>query len=224
MVAKWLLQSLIWIAGLGALLFVPAGTLHWPAAWVFLAFMVLTGLTSGFWMAKNNPALLAERMSSPIQREQPAADKKIIFAIGFLVVIFFTTIGLDERFHPARMPVALQALGLAMLILSTLFIMWVFAENTFAAAVVKVQAERGHHVISSGPYAYLRHPMYSGAVLFMIGIALLLGSWWGTMISPAFAILFGVRIGIEESTLITGLPGYADYAARVQYRLVPGLW
>jgi protein-S-isoprenylcysteine O-methyltransferase Ste14 len=206
------------------LLFVPAGTLHWTAAWVFLGFMLVIGLACGWWLAKNNPALLAERMRSPIQPNQPAADKKFLAVFGLVVLIWFVTIGLDERFHPSRMPLAPQALGLVLLILSTVFIMWVFRENSFAAAVVKVQAERGHHVVSSGPYAFVRHPMYSGAVLFMVGIALLLGSWWGTAMSPIFAILFGIRIGIEENTLMAGLPGYADYAARVRYRLVPGLW
>jgi len=132
--------------------------------------------------------------------------------------------GLDERFHPARMPIALQGFGLALLIASSFFIMWVFRENAFAAAVVKVQSERGHHVISSGPYAFVRHPMYTGGVLFLVGMALLLGSWWGLVISPIFAVIFGIRTGIEENTLMTGLPGYADYAARVRYRLVPGVW
>jgi protein-S-isoprenylcysteine O-methyltransferase Ste14 len=140
------------------------------------------------------------------------------------MLFWLIAIGLDQRFHGSRMPLALQGLGLALLIFSTVFIMWVFHENSFAAAVVKVQAERGHHVISSGPYAFVRHPMYSGAVLFMIGIALLLGSWWGTAASPIFAVLFGIRTRIEEDTLLTGLPGYADYAARVRYRLVPGVW
>jgi protein-S-isoprenylcysteine O-methyltransferase Ste14 len=132
--------------------------------------------------------------------------------------------GLDERFHLSDMPRSLQALGLALLILSSFFIAWVFQTNSFAAAVVKVQSERGHSVISTGPYAYVRHPMYSGAVAFLAGIALLLGSWVGLVLSPAFAILFAVRTGIEENTLISGLPGYADYAARVRYRLVPGVW
>jgi protein-S-isoprenylcysteine O-methyltransferase Ste14 len=100
----------------------------------------------------------------------------------------------------------------------------VFNENSFAAAVVRVQAERGHRVVSSGPYALVRHPMYSAAVLFMIGVPLLLGSWWGTAMSPIFVVLFAIRTRIEESTLAAGLPGYADYAARVRYRLVPGLW
>ena len=224
MIAKWLLQTVVWMLGFAAVLFVPAGTLHWPGAWVFLGFMVLTGLACGSWLAKNNPALLAERMRPPIQPDQPAADKVIIWAFGATNLIWFIVMGLDERVHPARMPPGLQALGLALLIASSAFIMWVFIENTFAAAVVKVQSERGHHVISSGPYALVRHPMYSAAVLFMVGAALLLGSWWGTAVSPVFAVLFAVRIGIEERTLMTGLPGYADYAVRVRYRLLPGVW
>ena len=224
MIAKWLFQTFAWILGFAVLLFVPAGTLHWPGAWVFLGFMVLTGVVCGSWLARNNPGLLAERMRSPIQRDQPAADKKLLAVFFAVNLIWLIVMGLDERFHPGRMAVAWQALGLALLIASSAFIMWVFIENTFAAAVVKVQTERGHHVISSGPYAFVRHPMYSAAVLFMIGIALLLGSWWGTAISPVFAILFAIRIRIEEQTLMTGLPGYPDYAARVRFRLLPGVW
>ena len=224
MIAKWLLQTFVWILGFAVLLFVPAGTLHWPGAWVFLAFMVVTGLACGGWLAKNNPGLLAERMKSPIQADQPADDKKLLTVFFAVNLIWMIAMGFDERFHPGRMPLALQVLGLALLIASSAFIMWVFIVNTFAAAIVKVQSERGHHVISSGPYAYVRHPMYTGGVLFMIGASLLIGSWWGVAISPIFAILFAVRTRIEERTLTTGLPGYADYAARVRYRLVPGVW
>jgi protein-S-isoprenylcysteine O-methyltransferase Ste14 len=224
MIAKWLFQSLAWLAVFGLLLFAPAGTLHWPAAWVFLGFMLASALLFGGWLAKNDPALLAERMRSPIRPDQPTADKALLFIFLLVNVIWFIVMGLDHRVQAPRMPLALQVLGSLILILSSAFIMWVFRENTFAAAVVRVQAERGHHVISSGPYAFVRHPMYSGAALFMVGISLLLGSWWGTAISPIFAILFGVRSRIEERTLTRGLPGYADYAARVRYRLVPGLW
>lgn len=224
MIAKWLLQTFAWILAFAVLLFVPAGTLRWPGAWVFLAFMVATGLGFGSWLAKHNPALLAERMRSPVQRDQPAADKTFLAVFLVVNVTWLVVMGLDERFHPTRMPVAWQVLGLVLLIISSAFIMWVFTENTFAAAVVKVQSERGHHVISTGPYAFVRHPMYSAAVLFMAGIALLLGSWWGMAISPIFAVLFAVRIRIEEQTLTTGLSGYGEYAARVRYRLLPGVW
>lgn len=224
MIAKWLFQSLACLVVLALLLFVPAGTLHWPAAWVFLSFMLASALLFGGWLAKNDPALLAERMRSPIRPDQPAADKGLLLIFLLVNVIWFIVMGLDERLHASRMPLALQALGSLILILSSALIMWVFRENTFAAAVVRVQAERGHHVISSGPYGFVRHPMYSGAVLFMVGISLLLGSWWGMAISPIFAVFFGVRSRIEERTLTAGLPDYADYAARVRYRLVPGLW
>jgi protein-S-isoprenylcysteine O-methyltransferase Ste14 len=224
MIAKWLFQTFAWILGFAVLLFVPAGTLHWPGAWVFLAFMVASGLGFGGWLARKDPALLAERMRSPVRADQPAADKKLLLVFLIVNVIWLVAMGLDERFHLSRMPLALQVLGLVLLVASSVFIAWVFRENSFAAAVVRVQSERGHRVISTGPYAFVRHPMYSGAIPFMVGIALLLGSWLGMAISPIFAILFGLRARIEERTLTAGLPDYADYAARVRYRLLPGVW
>jgi protein-S-isoprenylcysteine O-methyltransferase Ste14 len=224
MIAKLVLQNLIWIVAMGALLLVPAGTLHWPGAWVFLGTIAVLGITGGLWLAKTDPALLAERLRPMMQNNQPAADKKFMLAFGFVALIWFLAIGLDHRYHASDVPLALQALGWIMLVLSTGFIMWVMRENSFAAPVVKLQTERGHRVVSTGPYAWVRHPMYSGTVLFFIGAPLLLGSWWGLAMSPLFILLFAVRAGIEERALLAGLPGYADYAARVRYRLVPGLW
>jgi protein-S-isoprenylcysteine O-methyltransferase Ste14 len=130
----------------------------------------------------------------------------------------------SRREHASHVPLALQALGLAMLVCSTGFIMWVMRENSFAAPVIKLQTERGHRVVSTDPYAWVRHPMYSGTVLFFVGAPLLLGSWWGVAMSPLFAVLFAIRIAIEERALIAGLPDYSDYTTRVRYRLVPGLW
>jgi protein-S-isoprenylcysteine O-methyltransferase Ste14 len=224
MIAKWLLQSLIWVAAMGALLFVPAGTLHWPAAWVFLATMAVIALGCGWWLARTDPALLAERMRPPMRDDQPAADKKIVVAFGVASLLWFAVIGLDRRVQSSDMPWALQALGLAMLLASTCFVMWVMHENSFASAAVRLQTERSHRVVDSGPYALVRHPMYSGAIVFFVGAALLLGSWWGVAMSLLFVVLFAIRAGIEERTLTAGLPDYADYAARVRYRLLPGLW
>jgi protein-S-isoprenylcysteine O-methyltransferase Ste14 len=224
MVAKLLLQNLIWVVAMGALLFVPAGTLHWRSAWVFLATNAILGLAGGLRLARTDPALLAERMRPIMQSGQPPADKKFMPVFGFAALAWFVAIGLGRRYHASQLPPALQALGWAMILLSSGFMMWVMHENSFAAPVVKVQTERGHRVISTGPYAVVRHPMYSGIVLFFVGAALLLGSWWGVAMSPLFAALFAVRTGIEERALIDGLPGYAEYTARVRYRLVPGLW
>lgn len=224
MIAKLLLQNLIWFGGMGALLFVTAGTLHWPAAWVFLGTMVVLGVVGGLWLARTDPALLAERMRLTMQPDQPVADKMFMLAFGVVALTWLVAIGLDRRLHGSDFALALQALGLAMLLLSTGFIMWVMHENSFAAPVVKVQSERGHRVIDSGPYAWVRHPMYSGSLLFLVGTSLLLGSWWGVAMTPLFAVLFGIRTGIEERALTAGLPGYGDYTSRVRYRLLPGVW
>jgi protein-S-isoprenylcysteine O-methyltransferase Ste14 len=174
--------------------------------------------------AKHDPALLAERMRPMMQNDQPAADKNFMLVFGFAGLLWLLAIGLDMRAHGVRVSREMQALGFVMLLFSSGFILWVMRENSFAAPVIKLQTERGHRVISSGPYVFVRHPMYSGTVLFFIGAPLLLGSWWGAATSPLFAVLFAVRIAIEERALLEGLPGYADYTAQLRYRLVPGLW
>ena len=224
MIAKLLLQNTIFVVGLGALLFASAGTLDWPAAWVFLVVSAIIGPACGLWLARTDPALLAERMRPTFQADQPAADKKFMLTFVVVALIWLVAIGLDRRAQASHVPLVLQALGLAMYLLSTVFIMWVFRENSFAAPVVRVQAERHHRVVTSGPYAFVRHPMYGSIMLFFFGVPLLLGSWWGVAIAPVFAVLFAIRARIEERALVEGLPDYADYAARVRYRLVPGLW
>jgi protein-S-isoprenylcysteine O-methyltransferase Ste14 len=224
MIAKLLLQNSFFVIAMGALLFASAGTLQWPGAWAFLATSAVLGPACGLWLARTDPALLAERLRLTARDGQPAADKKFMLVFVATAFVWFVAIGIDRRAHASHVPLPLEALGLAMYLLSTGFIMWVFHENSFAAPVVKVQAERAHHVISTGPYAWVRHPMYSGVMLFFVGAPLLLGSWWGVAMAPLFVVLFAIRIAIEERALVAGLPGYADYTAQVRYRLVPGFW
>jgi protein-S-isoprenylcysteine O-methyltransferase Ste14 len=224
MIAKLLLQNSFFVLAMGALLFASAGTLQWPGAWAFLATSAVLGPACGLWLARTDPALLAERLRLTARDGQPAADKKFMLVFVATAFVWFVAIGIDRRAHASHVPLPLEALGLAMYLLSTGFIMWVFHENSFAAPVIKVQAERAHHVISTGPYAWVRHPMYSGVMLFFVGAPLLLGSWWGVAMAPLFVVLFAIRIAIEERALIAGLPGYADYTAQVRYRLVPGFW
>jgi protein-S-isoprenylcysteine O-methyltransferase Ste14 len=224
MIAKLLLQNIIFVVGLGALLFAAAGSTHWLAAWLFLVTSAIIGPACGLWLAWTDPALLAERMRPTLQAGQPAADKKFMLVLVAVMLAWLIAIGLDRRVHASDLPQALHAIGFLMYLLSTALVMWVFRENSFAAPVVRVQAERGHHVISTGPYAIVRHPMYGSIMLFFFGVPLLLGSWWGLLIAPAFAVLFAIRTGIEERALAADLPDYADYAARVRYRLFPGLW
>ncbi|HEY2401505.1 MAG TPA: isoprenylcysteine carboxylmethyltransferase family protein [Steroidobacteraceae bacterium] len=225
MVTRLVIQTLVWFGLMGLLLFLPAGTWNWPSAWVYLAEMVSLSLVVGLLLAKHDPGVLKERLASPVQKTQPTADKILLVII--LVVIFgsMAFMALDAvRFGWSDMPVWVQALGALILLVSVLFNYRTLRENSFAAPVVKIQQERGHTVISTGPYAYVRHPFYVGGILFFLGTPLLLGSWWGLLATLLLVILLAVRIQIEERTLRTGLPGYQEYTQQVRYRLIPYLW
>ena len=224
MIAKLLLQNTVFVAAMGVLLFGAAGTLQWPGAWAYLVASAVIGPASGLWLAKVDPGLLAERMRLTAREEQPRSDKYFMLLFVVVAVAWFVAMGLDRRFDGANAGVPLIVLGLALNLASTVLVMWVFRTNSFAAPVVKVQTDRHHQVISTGPYALVRHPMYASIMLFFIGVPLTLGSWWGLAFVPVFFVMFAARTRIEERTLVAGLPDYADYAMRVRYRLVPGLW
>jgi protein-S-isoprenylcysteine O-methyltransferase Ste14 len=122
------------------------------------------------------------------------------------------------------MPPAVQWAGGGLVLAAMLFMYWTMRVNSFAAPVVKIQKDRGQAVITTGPYAMVRHPLYFGALFYIAGTSLALGSWWGLALVPIIAALLVVRIGIEEQTLRLGLAGYDDYARRVRWRLVPFVW
>jgi protein-S-isoprenylcysteine O-methyltransferase Ste14 len=224
MIAKLLLQNTLFVVGMGVLLFAFAGTLHWPGAWAYLVASAVIGPVCGLWLARTDPGLLAERMRFTAREAQPSDDKWFMLVFVAVAVLWFVAMGLDRRFGGGDAGVPLVVTGLAMYLLSTVLVMWVFRTNSFASPVVKVQTERHHQVISTGPYALVRHPMYASIMLFFVGVPLMLDSWWGVAFVPLFFLMFAFRTRIEERTLAAGLPGYADYATRVRYRLVPGLW
>jgi protein-S-isoprenylcysteine O-methyltransferase Ste14 len=210
---------------MGLVLFAAAGTMNWPAAWVFLGLMVIVSLTAGATMGRRDPGLMRERMSSPIQKDQPLADKILLTILLLGMFAWLGFMGLDAvRFRWSSVPVWVQALGALVILLSIWMNVRIFRENSFAAPVVKAQKERGQRVIDTGPYAIVRHPMYVAGVVYFAGVALLLGSLWGLVLVSFFAVLLIIRIGIEERTLRTELEGYDDYARRVPYRLIPGVW
>lgn len=219
-----IVRTTIWLAVIGALLFVPAGTLSWSGAWVFLAEMWVLAIALGAWLLRYDPVLLKERSGSFVQTDQPPVDKLIVIALIALSIGWLVLMGFDRRYGWSAVPVWLQALGAVGVFISTYLGYLTFRENSFASPVVKIQADRAHRVISTGPYAYIRHPMYAGALFYFIGVPLLLGSWWGLAFLPLFVGLFVFRIGIEERTLRTALEGYGAYAARVRYRLIPLIW
>jgi protein-S-isoprenylcysteine O-methyltransferase Ste14 len=225
MIQKLVVRTLIWLAITGALLFVSAGTVFWPEAWVLLAEFGVIGLASGIAIGRSDPALLRERMSPPIQRGQKSWDKVVIVLLGTLWMTQYVVAGLDAvRFHASDVPLWLKVVGALGIAFGFYAFHAVMRENTFAAAVVKIQAERKHEVISTGPYAVVRHPMYAGAIPMIVGTPLLLGSWYALLWSLAIILLFAVRAVLEEAMLRSELEGYGAYAARVRYRLIPGLW
>ncbi|PBC11878.1 isoprenylcysteine carboxylmethyltransferase family protein [Mesorhizobium sp. WSM3859] len=224
MIAKLILQTFVWFGVMGALMFVSAGTMHWWGAWVYLVLMVGLSLTLGVALARRDPGLMNERLSPPIQKDQAAADKILLSILLLAIFAWLALMGLDFRFGWSAVPAWVQAVGAAVLLISIWVCYLTMIENSFAAPVVKIQDERGQKVITTGPYAYVRHPMYSGAILFFAGTALLLGSWWGLASVPFFIALLAIRTFIEEQALRTGLRGYDDYAARVRYKLIPMVW
>lgn len=221
---KLLTQILLWFAVTAALLFVPAGTLHWPSAGAYLALWLITGTWSGLVLAKENPDILRERMRPLRQQAQKDWDRPVLVAILLGWVALHVVAGLDFRYDLSFVPLWLSVLGAVAFVSATYLIHFVMLENSYASPLVKVDAERGHKVISTGPYAWVRHPMYSGAILYFIGAPLLLGSWYALVVGLILIGILALRAVWEEQTLMAELAGYADYAKRVRYRMVPGVW
>ena len=225
MILKLIIQTLVVYALTAALLFVAAGTWRWPQAWVFVVEMMASGIAIGIWLARHDPALLAERMSSPLQRDQERLDKLFMLSVIVLWCAWLVFMALDAaRFRWSHLPAWTEAIGALLILVAMYACFLTFRENSFAAPVVKYQQERGQTVVTTGPYRHVRHPMYAGMSLLFVGVPLLLGSGYGLALAPVWIALLACRIPIEERMLREKLPGYADYAARVRWRLVPGVW
>jgi protein-S-isoprenylcysteine O-methyltransferase Ste14 len=222
---KFILRTTVWVVLLAVVLFAAAGTIRWPPGWVYLGFLAFVSFPSGLWLARHDPGLLRERVGSLFQKEQKSWDKLWVIAMLAVWLGGLVLMALDGgRYHWSHVPPWLQVVGFVLICVGFWLSMLTFKANSYAAPVVKIQKERGHKVVTTGPYAYVRHPMYSGALLFSVGTALLFGSWWGLVAVALFAVAISVRAVLEEETLKSELEGYADYAGRVRYRLVPLLW
>jgi protein-S-isoprenylcysteine O-methyltransferase Ste14 len=218
-------RTIFYLLFIAALLFGAAGTLAWPAAWAYVALTGVVSIAGGLWLARHDPGLLAERLKPMFQREQKPWDRLFMSIVLLLSCGWLVLMGLDAgRFHWSHMPLALQLSSLVLIALGSYLVGLTFKTNSYAAPVVKVQKERGHRVVSTGPYAYVRHPMYAGAVCYILGAPLLLGSWWGLAGSVLLVLSIGLRAVFEERQLKVELEGYEDYARRVRYRLVPYQW
>lgn len=222
---RWALTTLnllVW----PALVLWLGGDPRWTEGWIFSAWFVgLCGFTV-VWLARKDPALLAERFRKPGTGGQSRRDQIIVYLIGLGFAAWTVFLGLDGRrfrFTP-RLPLAAEVLGAAMLAGAAFFIFRSFADNTFTSPLARIQKERGHRVVSTGVYGMVRHPMYLGAILMFAGGALLCNALAALAVAAALAGVVAVRIGGEEALLVAELEGYVEYRTRVRWRLVPHVW
>lgn len=204
-------------------LFLAAGTVAWPAGWIFLILFYSFIVATVRFLLKHNPDLLEERMSV-FKPNQKGWDNMFLLLCA-VSIVWLVLMPLDAvRFHWSQVPVWLQMVGALTLVGSFALIYLIFRENAYLTPTVRIQEERGQTVVSTGPYQYVRHPMYTGFHLFFVGMALLLGSEVGLLLSLVLIGLVARRAVLEEHTLREELPGYDAYMAQVTYRFIPHVW
>jgi protein-S-isoprenylcysteine O-methyltransferase Ste14 len=227
MFTRKVILALLWNTSVfGLLLFVGAARLNWWRAWVFLGVVLVATLVTMFAVFRDRPELLKERSKGLIQKGQPVADRVavLIFMVTFNCLIVFIPIDVF-RLHLLPLPgPVVSSFGLLLFLAGWWIIALSFAANTFAIPVVKHQTERQHVVVDAGVYRFVRHPLYTGVILLMIGMPLWLQSYAAALLSIVPSAALVARIFVEESFLRRELPGYEEYTQRVRYRLVPYIW
>jgi protein-S-isoprenylcysteine O-methyltransferase Ste14 len=223
-ILKLFVQWLVTTVALGAVLFGAAGRLDLPMFWLYLGAYALLVLVYALVMSRRDPALLAER-----RRSGPGAkrwDRAWLAVYTALFVVTWVLAGLDAgRVHWSdTVPLWLQVVAQIVCVAAFALVWWASWANTFFSQVVRIQEERGHRVVTEGPYQYVRHPGYAANIVVWPASALALGSWWAMVPAGAIVAAFIVRTALEDRTLHRELEGYEAYAQRVRYRLLPGVW
>jgi protein-S-isoprenylcysteine O-methyltransferase Ste14 len=210
----------------GAMLFLPAQRLDWPRAWVFLAVVAIASAATMLGVFRDNEELLNERYKPPVQRGQPLSDKVILLALllAFIGQVVFIPLDVFHYRLLGNPGILVSSLGLAIFIGGWVVITLAFKANAFAAPVVKHQVERHQRVVDNGVYRIVRHPMYSGAILIVVGQALWLGSYAAALAAAVPIAVLALRIAFEERFLRRELSGYEQYAERTRYRMIPFVW
>ena len=209
-------------AVLAAALFLPAWTIHFWQAWVCLAIFFLCAAAITLYLNIRDPALLERRVRAGPEAEREKNQKIIqsLARLAFIALFVFPSI--DHRFAWSRVPAAVSIAGDVLIGIGFAIVSAVFRANTYTSGIIEVAG--GQTVISTGPYAFVRHPMYTGALILLIGIPPALGSWWGLLLLVPMAAAIVWRLLGEEKFLAANLPGYADYLCKVKFRLLPMVW
>jgi protein-S-isoprenylcysteine O-methyltransferase Ste14 len=204
-------------------LFLTAGTIAWLAGWAFLVLFFSFVVAITLWLLRHNPGLLNERMT--VTKSDQKAWDKVFFLLNVAFLAWLVLMPLDAvRFHWSQVPVWLSVAGAMVMVCSFYLFFATFRENSYLSPMVRIQQDRGQTVVSTGPYHYVRHPMYAAALLFLLGTTLLLGSWYGLLLALFLVGMIAVRAVLEERTLRQELQGYDSYMTQVKYRLIPHVW
>ena len=221
-----LLLGLLSFIGLPLSLFLSAGRWDWLEGWIYVGLTIGLTLISRILMARKNPDLVSERARSMSAENVKSWDRWIMpYAAVFGPLFVFITAGLNERWGwLPDLPLWLELLGIPVILLAVAISTWAMIVNRFFSGTVRIQTERGHHVIEAGPYRIVRHPGYLGGVLGYLAMPLILGSIWAFIPAGVGILVTGLRTHLEDNTLRQELTGYEEYASRTRCRLIPGIW
>ena len=220
---RYTIRETMGIVVMGVALFWSAGRMDWWPAWAVLAVMSLWIVATAIVILRFNPGLLAERLG-PRKGAKPW-DTAIMSLLGLAQLARYILAGLDQRHGwTGGFPLGAQITALILCLFGYGLVVWATASNAFFSQIVRIQSERGHTVVTGGPYHFVRHPAYIGAIVFELAAPILLASWWAGVPSILAVILLVLRTALEDRALQTELAGYADYARKVRQRLVPGIW
>jgi len=209
---------------IGIILFLAAGRLDWTMGWVYVGLHFFGLIINMIFLLSKNPEVIAARARMP-NEETPVFDKVFTVVYTLSLIGIMAVSGLDAgRYGWSTVPTWVQILSIVLFIASWLFSLWAMVSNKYFETTVRIQAERGHKAVTSGPYGIIRHPGYASYIIMFSASATLLGSWWGLIPAGILAVGFVMRTVREDQTLLEKLPDYAAYAQKVRYRLFPGIW
>ena len=214
-----LTKLLAGFAMMALLLFLPAGTWHYPYAWLFLGLLFVPMICLGTWLLFKHPELLAKRLNN---REKQREQKHVVALSGLMFIGGFVVCGLDFRFGWSHIPLWLVIVASVLLLVGYGLYVEVMRENAYLSRTVEIQ--EGQQLIDTGLYSIVRHPMYAATLLMYLAMPIVLGSWWALLVFVWYPFIIAKRILNEEQLLSTSLPGYREYRLRIPYRLIPYIW
>ncbi len=222
-VIRWGVREAMGVVMLALLLFLAAGTVNWIAGWAMVVVMAGWVIATAIVVIPRRPELLAERVGP--KKGAKTWDTILLSLYGLAMMIMWIVAGFDQRYgwSSGIEPMA-QIIAMLLVIAGHALVVWATGVNAYFSQVVRIQTERGHTVVSSGPYRYVRHPAYSGSVLLVLSAPIMLGSWWALIPGIICAVLMIARTSLEDKTLQAELPGYVEYTQHTRYRLLPGVW